>query len=829
MTGEGYQNRVREEARRERPRVRAARLAVVSISALPRVRASLDCRRLNSRTRRRYLLGVLGASAVAGAVSWVELRSPSGPPGVGEILAAYDPGVAYSGVSIQYPYDQAVFPPESVPPTFRWSTTIQDVDVWLVHVTFKAGEPIDALARDTEWTPDDPTWKAVQARSLGSLARVSILGVNSRAGRAITVGTSFSLSTSKDRVGAPLFYREVPLPFIDAVKDPRRIRWRFGSATSRTEPPIVLENLPVCGNCHSFSADGRVLGMDVDYANDKGSYVVSNTAPKMVLAKNQVITWSAFRKEDTQPTFGLLSQVSPNGRYVVSTVKDRSVFVPKPDIAFSQLFFPLKGILAFYDRETGTFSALPGADDPEYVQSNPSWSPDGQYVVFARARAYDLKYLKNTTTALLSPEECAEFLEGGKTFRFDLYRVPFNDGKGGAAVPIEGASGNGRSNFFAKYSPDGRWIVFCQANSFMLLQPDSELYIIPSQGGEARRLGCNTRRMNSWHSWSPNGKWLVFSSKADSAYTQLFLAHMDENGQSSPPILLSHLTAPDRAANIPEFVNLPSDGIRAITELFVDDRSYMRTAQENLKVSDPKGAAEFYRKALAINPNNAEAHTFLGGILADQGQLQAAREHLQRAIELDPKGAAAHFNLGNSFAAERRWEEAVQSLNKAIELDPANPGARNNLGVYLLELGRTSEAANALTGAVEVNPEYAQAHHNLANALSQLGRHGEAMRHWQEAVRLKPSIADAQRSLGAAMLAEGDLDGAVEHLGASLRLAPNDLDALMNLATAYYQKGDPARAVQVTRKAANLARMAGRADAEHECQRRLLIYADKAR
>ena len=49
-------------------------------------------------------------------------------------------------------------------------------------------------------------------------------------------------------------------------------------------------------------------------------------------------------------------------------------------------------------------------------------------------------------------------------------------------MPIEGASHNGMSNFFAKFSPDGKWIVFCKAENYMLLMPDSELYIIPSEG-----------------------------------------------------------------------------------------------------------------------------------------------------------------------------------------------------------------------------------------------------------------------------------------------------------------------------------------------------------
>jgi Tol biopolymer transport system component len=190
------------------------------------------------------------------------------------------------------------------------------------------------------------------------------------------------------------------------------------------------------------------------------------------------------------------------------------VFVATPEIAFSQLFFPIKGILVVYDRETRTFKPLPGADDPQYVQSNPTWSPDGKYVVFARTKTYGRDVVTNARTVLLSEKDVPEFIENKEPFKFDLYRVPFNDGKGGKAEPIEGASHNGKSNYFAKFSPDGKWIVFCKAENYMLLMPDSELYIIPAEGGEARRLRANTSLMNSWHSFSSNGRWLVFSSKA---------------------------------------------------------------------------------------------------------------------------------------------------------------------------------------------------------------------------------------------------------------------------------------------------------------------------
>ena len=167
-----------------------------------------------------------------------------------------------------------------------------------------------------------------------------------------------TLRTSDDEVGAPLFYREVNLPFIDAVTDPSKIRWRFGSISSPQPPPVVLTGLPVCGNCHSFSPDGRILAMDVDYANSKGSYVITPVKTQMVLATSDIITWDDYKREDGEQTFGLLSQVSPDGRYVVSTVKDKSVFVPMPELAFSQLFFPIKGILCVYDRQTKVFQRL---------------------------------------------------------------------------------------------------------------------------------------------------------------------------------------------------------------------------------------------------------------------------------------------------------------------------------------------------------------------------------------------------------------------------------------------------------------------------------------
>jgi hypothetical protein len=428
------------------------------------------------------------------------------------------------------------------------------------------GSDLRFLVRRPQWTPGPQDWESLKCRSLERDARVLILGVGQGGAGKVLSRAEMAFRTSKDPVGAPLFYREVILPFAEADKDPSRIRWRFGAIDSL--PPVVLEHVSVCANCHSFSRDGAILGMDADYAKNKGAYVIAPVQEQMTLTPNDIISWNDFDKGEG--AFGLLSQVSPDGRYVVSTVRDMAVFIDRPPLAFSQLFYPVKGILAVYDRQSRTFRALPGADDPNLVQSNPMWSPDGRDIVFARASVPDLSRTHGMGLSPLTRSDSEMLAEQGKPLRFDLYKIPFNGGQGGTPVPLAGASHNGMSNYFARYSPDGRWIVFCRAKSYMLLQPDSELYIISAQGGAARRLRCNTNRMNSWHSWSPNGQWLVFSSKAWSDYTQLCLTHIDENGDSTPPVLLAHLTAPDRAANIPEFVNASPTAIIKIREQFVE-------------------------------------------------------------------------------------------------------------------------------------------------------------------------------------------------------------------------------------------------------------------
>jgi tetratricopeptide (TPR) repeat protein len=265
------------------------------------------------------------------------------------------------------------------------------------------------------------------------------------------------------------------------------------------------------------------------------------------------------------------------------------------------------------------------------------------------------------------------------------------------------------SNTFPKFSPDGRWVVFTRCRNGQLMRPDSELYIVPAAGGQARKMKCNTPVMNSWHSFSPNGKWLVFSSKWRSPYTQMYLTHIDEDGNDSPPILVEDATAGNRAVNIPEFVNIAPDGLT--------------------KIDVP--AAEFYRLY------------DLATEMTRGGEVAKAVEAWREALAVEPEDARAHNNLGVALVRAQRQQEGVASFRRAIELNASYADAYSNLGAALWTLGSPAEALAEWENAARLSGSSDPAAlDRLAGAYAALGREAEALAMARRALALAEKIHD---------------------------------------------------------------------------------------
>jgi len=738
-------------------------------------------------------------------------------------------------ISIDYPENDSIFPPGITPPIFLWRDGVGST--WKIDIIFANGAPaihaeskgermhlgpIDPecvsptnelpklspqQAASWEWIPDVSTWKTIQSGSAGSMATITITGYNSAGMAASAAHTSFS--TSLDPVGAPIFYRDVPLmpsagangtvqPLSPAAI--HLIKWRLRDIR-QTESHTMLTNMPTCANCHSFSLDGKTMGIDVDGpANDKGLYAIVPVQRHIVINNSDVVQWNTDG-EAGKIRVGFMSQVSPDGRYVVGTFAGSSsedisntYYVTNfKDFRFLQVFYPTRGILEWYDRATGKRQPLPGADDPRYVQTDGVWSPDGKYIVFARAEAKDpYPAGKQKAVRANDPNETQ--------IQYDLYKVPFNDGRGGIPEPIEGASQNGMSNNFPKVSPDGRWIVFVQCRNGQLMRPDSQLYIVPFDGGTAHRLRANTSLMNSWHSFSPNGRWLVFSSKSRSPYTQMYLTHIDKDGNSSPAILIDNATASNRAVNIPEFVNIPGDGIEDIQVPAVKQYKLIDEAMQLEEKGENERALTLWKSAVAMDPGSGKAQNGLGISLFVHGDTQEAYAHLREALHINPLSVESHYVLGS----------------------------------FLLRQGHTDQALSELRLAVAIRPHFASGEEALASALESAGDYHEALIHWRKAHSI--DLSRTSSMLGLAWILATAPDASVRNGKEALQWARNasglvpadDPGARDTLAAAYAEDGQFSNAIRSETEALSLAKAKGNSELATAIGVRLKLYkADK--
>jgi len=764
-------------------------------------------------------------------------KGAAGQPKHGQVGPAHLPLI-----TIDYPLDGSIFPPEITPPTFIWRDAAENASRWRIDFVFSdgsaeihtqsSGERLaiseidkDCVSATNElpkltpeqaaahtWIPAGEVWEAIKAHSVADGAVVTISGFSEQDAQHAVSRGRVTIHTSRDPVDAPIFYRDVPLMPSETEKGIikplapaaiRLIQWRLRDI-GKTESRVVLKDMVTCANCHSFSRDGKTMGMDMDGpANDKGLYAIVPVKPQMTINSTDMVTWNpSHDRQVGLNRVGFMSQVSPDGKYVITTVntaerptQSNYYVVNFKDYRFLQVFYPTRGILAWYNRDTGRRETLPGADDPRYVQTDGVWSPDGSYLVFARAEAKE-PYPPDGNLAVYANDPSEAQIQ------YDLYRVPFNGGRGGQPEAISGACGNGMSNTFPKVSPDGRWIVFVKCHNGQLMRPDSQLYIVPVHGGQARHMRCNTPLMNSWHSFSPNGRWLVFSSKARSPYTQMCLTHIDEEGNDSPAILIDNSTASNRAVNLPEFVNIPQGGIVAISTPAVDMYKRFDHAAELGNKGQYEAAIIEWKELAVTNPDDARIHNNLGAALGLRGRYAEAIPEFEKALELDPQFHSIHDNLGRALLLARRADEAILSFEKGLQYYPESAQLHNHLGLALASKGRSHEARAEFTKALEIDPNYADAHRNLGRGLESAGQLDQAIPHLEKAVEIDPRFAEAHSDLGAALVREGKYAQATPHLEKALALKPDLVEAHYFLgASLYYSEASVQEALAHWREA----------------------------
>jgi tetratricopeptide (TPR) repeat protein len=193
-------------------------------------------------------------------------------------------------------------------------------------------------------------------------------------------------------------------------------------------------------------------------------------------------------------------------------------------------------------------------------------------------------------------------------------------------------------------------------------------------------------------------------------------------------------------------------------------------------IKDYSGAADAYRRSLALLPQDFYSLWRLGHVLALLGQFPEADKLLMQAAALRPYLPDAWFELASSQMLAGDYAVALPNFDRACELQPNDPKSQYHRcrcrGKLFAAQNRPADALAQYRQAIGFMPEHWEAHFELGGALNAANQLPEAAKEFGEAARLNPNYARTHFNYGVVLAKLNRFDDAQRELETTIRLDP---------------------------------------------------------
>lgn len=437
-----------------------------------------------------------------------------------------------------YPdYTDVTIPVNIAPLTFMMNDESEEV---VARLSFGDDEMV--LGGD-KIQPDMDDWREMLAQAKGQDITVQVF---SRQGEQWTGYKPFALHVSPDSIDPWMSYRLISPSYVTYEELTLNQR-----CLENYEERVMVDNMLCCTeengqcvNCHNYQQYNPDRMLFHARQNMGGTVVAYDGELRKINMRNDSIL-SAGVYPTWHPWLPLVVFSTNHTGQSFHTAHHNKIEV-----------FDSASDLIAYDAKKNQVTNI--ENDTEEFEIYPFWAPDGKTLYYCSAHFVYNDSLEHETDVIMRAKE----------FKYCIYKKSFDPETMafGPRQMVFNADSLDKSATLPRISPDGRFLVFTLGNygCFHIWHHEADLWMMDLTTGECGRMnGINSDDTESYHSWSSNGRWLVVSSRReDGNFTRPFIAHVDEQGQSTKAFVLPQAD-PEyhrqfmKSYNIPEFMRGP--------------------------------------------------------------------------------------------------------------------------------------------------------------------------------------------------------------------------------------------------------------------------------
>ena len=179
----------------------------------------------------------------------------------------------------------------------------------------------------------------------------------------------------------------------------------------------------------------------------------------------------------------------------------------------------------------------------------------------------------------------------------------------------------------------------------------------------------------------------------------------------------------------------------------------------------------------------------------------SAAEYYKKAIQLEPNNFDYYLNLGQSYFKLSDYSNSMIYYKKALEINPNNHIILAKIGSIYREIGKYDDAFHYYDLSLKIKPDYAYAFYGIGTTYFYIGDYNNALSHLLKAHDLNKQDKYTTNVLAAVYFLQSKYDSAINISNEELKYNPDSYTAFNSLGRSYLLKNDPKTAIFFYEKA----------------------------